>query len=282
MTRKISYFAPVLLVAVMIFLTLPACPPFGSGRSAPGDGMEAAATPTAPPTPTPPPPPELKILKISGAGAKNKFRVKLQWNGDEPTIWRVERWTLMQDITEQTQSMLVLNEQAFEIRGGEPRIIYVPAICINPEKPPARHLLVDYEGAPVYLLTTDIPDQHIRAVIDTIEKVEAELEALLPRLRFIGNSYELREPQPNDELHLSLVVWDLSGEEPYPYIREEAIEAALIVAAKRGMTYNDYVVYLQRTIPGVDKKDALRLIREVQPTVNKLLTLAGLAERLTR
>lgn len=272
MTALIALAAVLLLSLATSGVT---CRPPGSG--------EPAVTPTPPElTPTPPPQPQLRVIKISGSGEKNKFRVKLKWDGEGTTIWKIKRWTVMRDLTNQTQSMLVINEQAFEIEPGEPRLIFVLAVCINPELPAARQLLVDYPGAPRYVLTDEIPNPRVQTLVEAIGKVEAGIEAMRPRLRFRRNTVELTRPQPGEEAYLQVVVWDQSVTPPRPYLEENVIEAAVVVAAAGGMTLADYSIHLQKTIPGADAGETLSLATQIQDRVNKLLALAGLSERLRK
>ncbi len=272
------------LLAVMLLLAVLALAGVSTGglTCLPDGTTETQITPTPPPaTPTPPATPQLKLLKVSGTGAKSKFRVKVQWNGEEPTFWKVKRWTVMRDLTNQTQSMLVVEEQAFEIQPGEPRNIDVRGVCINPTLPPARQLLVDYPGAPQYVLTNEIPVPAVKQVIATIMEVEAALPAMMPRLRFKRNTVELVQPRPREESYLGVVVWDQSVSPPLPHLDQNVVEAAVVVAAAGGMTVAEYSTHLQRSVPGSSSTDTTALAREVADQVNKLLGLANLSARLT-
>jgi hypothetical protein len=243
---------------------------------------EEAAAAAAARAPTPPPPPQLQVLKVSGSGEKGKFRVKLQWNGEGRGMWKIKRWTVMRDLTNQTQSMLVLTDQAFEVDAGDPQLIFVVAVCINPNLPPARQLLVEYPGAPQYVLTDEIPHPKVKAVVDTIKEVEAALPQMMSRLRFRHNTVELVSPRGREPDYLQVVVWDQSVEPPRPYLDDNVIEAAVVVASSGGMTAAEYAIHLQRTIPGSTTGETQRLANRIADQVNRLLALAGLSERLRK
>ncbi|HPQ70010.1 MAG TPA: hypothetical protein PKW95_12850 [bacterium] len=241
---------------------------------------EAISAPPVAVTPTPPPAPTLTLVKVSGMGAKNRFRVRMQWNGDKPTKWTVKRWTMMVDRTGQTQSMLVLADQSFQIQPGEPRDLAIDAMCVNPDKPAPRHLIVDYEGAPKYELTQTIDDPTIAAIVNTVAEVEDGMKAVLPKLTFRGDRYEYspRALSARDRQYLELVLWEIDGDKPIPYLEEDMIRSAIIVAVSGGMSVNDYLTYLQQM--GLTKDEAHTDHKRLVARVNLMLEMAGLEGRL--
>jgi len=275
--NRLSFRGSILILILALSLTI-----FGCIKRAPGPGGTDQAIAEPAPTPPPPPAPEMKIIKISGLNAKNRFQVKLEWTGPEPESWKINRWMMMRDTTGQTQSLLVIFDQEFMIRPGEPRYLNVQAVCINPALPPARPLIIEYEGAPHYELTNEIPNPDIVKVITAVESVETGMEAMMPRLTFSGEYYELSNPQPMDKVYLDIVIWDLTGSTPRPFISQTVIEGAVIVAAHGGMSSADYATYLQKLIPGLTQGDARAEVKRNRKRINTLLTLAGLAAQLKR
>jgi len=272
--RKI---VPLILLAFLAAITtgFSMCAP---RAPLPGEGVSAPTPPTTPPLP---PEPELKIVKVAGNGKKNQFTVKLAWNGKDPTEWKIARWTLMRDRTNQSQSLLVLSDQVFKVESGEYRLVTVNATCINPDKPPARALIVDYPGMPIYELTTKIEDNKVAALIQAVQEVGYGMQAMMPRLKFLrSGEVELTKPQPKEDLYLNIVNWDASAQPPIPYVAEDVIDAALVVTVSGGMDSAKFVQYFQGKHPGVSAKDSQREMTRLQPQVNKLLQLANLSERL--
>lgn len=237
----------------------------------------------APPVATPsPPPPELKVIKISGAGFKNRFRVRVQWNGDKPTRWAVKRWMMMRDLTDQTQSMLVLANQTFLVRPGEPRDLFIQAMCVKPDKPAPRHLIVEYEGAPIYKLTDRIEDPILQSIVNTVTEVEQGMHLVVPKLTFRGDRYEYspRALSKRDKQYLALVLWEIDGDKPEPYLEEPMIQSAIIVALYGGMSAKEYTTYLEKM--GLTAQEARSDHKRMRPRINLLLELAGLEGRLSK
>ncbi|HPM77239.1 MAG TPA: hypothetical protein PK961_09120 [bacterium] len=241
---------------------------------------EALTAPPVAATPAPPPAPKLTLLKVSGAGFKNRFRARLQWNGDQPTKWTVKRWSMMVDRTDQTQSMLVLADQSFTVAPGEPRDIFVEAMCVNPDKPAPRHLIVEYEGAPKYELTQTIDQPIVRSIVNAVAEVEDGMQAVLPKLTFRGDRYEYspRALSARDRQYLELVLWEIDGDKPLPYLEEDMIRSAIIVGVSGGMSVESYLAYLQQM--GLTKDEARTDHKRLVARVNLLLEMAGLEGRL--
>lgn len=271
---------------ILIFLLLAIAMLFPTAcfiRRAPQTGMEPATEPENTPATSPQPKSaEMRVLKVSGAGNSNIFAVKLEWTGDKPAEWKINRWTVMWDQTGQTQSMLVVEDQTFTINPGEPRTVQVKAIPLDPAKPAARHLIVDYEGMPVYVLTKEIPNPDAKKVIASLDTIDAALRQMIPLVRFVGSSIEY---SPKDrgkiEPYLEVVVWNMDGDKPTPYIEQTVIEDALVVAIAGGMTEAGFNSFLQSRYPGISSKDAAGELRRLKPKINRLLELAGTEARIT-
>lgn len=226
----------------------------------------------------PPPRPEMITHKVAGSGKGDTFTVTLEWTGPEVQPWTINRWTVMRDRTDQTQSMLVIEDQTFEVKPNEKRTVQVKAIPITAGKPPARHLIVDYEGMPVYVLTTEIVEPALQSVIDGVGRVEGATTEMMSLVKFVGDSLEYA-PGDRDKVepYLEIIVWDLNADPPQPYIEKAVIEAALVAAVAGGITANEYATFLQTKVPGLKTKDALKEIKRLRNRVNALLNYSGVA-----
>jgi hypothetical protein len=263
------------LVAVSLVLT------GGCIRRAPNGAPTAPGSAVPDPATLAPPQPEMRLVKVSGAGKADMFSARLVWTGKDPEPWTVKRWTLMHDKTGQTQSMIVIEEQTFSIKPGETRTVQVKSVPLDPSKPPARHLIVEYEGMPVYELTRQTADAKVNQFIQGVERFENDLTGMMAKVKFVGQSIEYA---PADraavEPFLEIIVWDLSGDTPEPYIEQPVIEAALVTAMAGGMSLADFATFLQRKVAGLSVKDAAGEARRLRPRVNALLEYAGFAARL--
>ncbi|MDP8222177.1 MAG: hypothetical protein P9L99_02350 [Candidatus Lernaella stagnicola] len=251
-------------------------------KRAPGTGSGIQPPPVADTAP-PPEPPRMIVHKVSGSGNATLFAARVEWTGVDVAPWTIKRWTIMRDKTAQTQSMLVVETQTFEIKPGEVRTLQVRAVPLDPDKPPARHLIVDYEGMPEYELTTEIASPTVKTLAAAIERVDLAVEEMLQLVEFVGQSIEYK-PEYRDKVepYLAIVVWEFSGEKPRPYIEKPVIEASVIVGLASGMNGEGYAAYLQKKLPGLSLKDAKNEAKRIRPRVNALLEMAGLDARLER
>jgi hypothetical protein len=179
--------------------------------------------------------------------------------------------------------MIVVEDQVFTIAPGEPHTVQVKALPINPEKEPARNLVIDYPGMPVYQLTEQIVDPRVQAIDDALQRLDRAFADMLPLVKFRGSSIEyLPKDRAKIDPYLELATWDLSGMQPRPYLEQETIEAALVVAFAGGMSVKDYASYLQKKIAGLAAGAALKEAQRLQPKVNKFLGFAKLDVRLKK
>jgi hypothetical protein len=289
MNKRFAFL--LLTVALALLLTAAvSCVKRGpeSGLGQPPPAPTKAPAPA--PAPIAPPPatsanPELKVLKVSGAGAGQTgiFVVKLQWNGDKPTDWTIKKWTMMRDKTDQTQSMLVIEDQSFPVKPGEPTVATVRAIPINPTKEPPRNLIVEYAGMPVYELTDKIEDPKVRALQGAIEKVNQAFVQMMPLVRIVGDSVQYApKDRAKVEPYLSIALWDLSGAKPRPYIEPTVLEGAFVVAFSGGMTQRGLASFIQKKSAGITERNAIQEAARIAGPINRLLDIAGLDARLTK
>jgi len=274
MKNRWRYLLPTtcLLLAVML---IGACVKQGTVQPSPATERPAMAEDTRPVPKLPKA--ELKVLKVHGIGSgrTDAFLVKLQWTGKEPTTWTIGKGSAMQDKTNQSQTLLVLTDQTFEIRPGEPTTVQVKAISVGDfNKPAPKNLIIDYKGMPVYHLTGRLENETALQALEKIEMLHSGLEQMKKVVEIKGTTIEY-EPKDKQLVapYLEIVKWDMSVKPPNPYLDETVskILFAVLMRNQNPVSFTEFKNILQEIGIAVPEQEAHRL-RQV---VNKALGLVG-------
>lgn len=220
---------------------------------------------------------ELKILKVHGVGSgrTDAFLVKLQWTGKEPTTWKVSRGAALHDKTGQSQTLLVIRDQSFEIRPGEPTTVQVQAISIGDfSKQAPKNLIIDYEGMPVYQLTSRLENEPALQALDKIDTLNAGLEQMKKVVEIKGTTIEY-EPKDTKLVapYLEIVKWDMNVKPPRPYIEDTVLKTlfAVLMRNQNAVSQAEFKSILQELGIAVPEDEAQR----IRQTTNKALSIVG-------